>query len=119
MDPIHIHNLLRQLSHEVHCPHCDARIRPDMISIRSSTQNHCLLDIDCHECGEVFHGHAHVGVRVVSPDGPNNTVPQLPTASSASLPDSPPAITQQDLYGVRWCLNQPYRSFSGLFSMQK
>ena len=66
MDPIHIHHLLRQLSNEVKCPHCGAKVQPNMVSIESSSQNFCLLKIACHSCGEEFHGHAHVGVKVLS-----------------------------------------------------
>jgi hypothetical protein len=112
MDPIHIHNLLRQIASEVKCPHCKARVRPDMIAVENSTYNYCVLKIQCHECPEVFYGHAHVGVKVVPPHTQSTTS----VRKFGNLPSTPSIISQNDIINVSSELGKKPCSISELFS---
>ena len=113
MDPIHIHNLLRQIASEVKCPHCESKVRPDMISVENSTYNYCVLKIQCHKCAEVFYGHAHVGVKVMPPNA-NTEVTN--THKQSKLPPPPPTVSQNDIASVSSELGKKPRLVSELFS---
>ncbi len=119
MDPIHIHNLLRQLANEVSCPQCNAKVRPDMIHVENSTQNYCLLKIECYSCGEVFHGHAHVGVKIAPPQI-NTTIPRKENPlHMRKLPPSPPPITELDIEQLKSALQDNDLDISQFFSQRK
>ncbi len=116
MDPIHIHNLLSQLSSEVKCPHCNSQVRPHMISVENSSHNYCLLSIECHGCGELFYGHAHVGVKVM-PSGEFS--PDMMPEVSKKLPKTPARISQKDIAQLKGAFKNSTCQISDLFTSRK
>jgi hypothetical protein len=88
-----------------------------MITVENSNQNYCLLRIECHACGEIFHGHAHVGVKVSPLTGPGNTL-KNDSQLLNSLPPSPLPISETDLTTLKTSLSQAQEasSMKDLFS---
>jgi len=114
MDPIHIHHLISQLSHEVRCPHCNAKVRPDTISVENSQQNFCFLRISCYACGETFHGHAHVGMKIFPAESSN----ALNTSGTLKASETFPIdrISETDISQVQSLLSTPDPQLSQFFS---
>lgn len=113
MDAIHIRNLVQQISSEVQCPHCMTQVRPDMIFVENFDQDHCLFRIECCECGEQFHGHAHVGVRVL----PETHIPGPPKNTPNTK--APLAVSQQEISTIKDTLNSQDFHVSQLFTQKK
>lgn len=85
-----------------------------MIHVENSTENYCLLRIRCHACGEIFHGHAHVGIKVASGENVPETVRRI---APKDLPPAPPPISDEELANLEGALVQKISSITEFFQV--
>jgi len=110
MEQIHLHNLLKEISSRLTCPHCKDKINIQNIELKSQHKNLCNFDAHCEKCNNTLQ------INAVVESKPSENAQKMNISSQIQEEkETHTAITESEVKDIKSRL-QKSQSIKDLFS---